>query len=184
MDAQAHFLQEVLPLEDSTNSLLEVEFISIFQHIKVLGLQVGILALLKQVITCHLLEWEQLLWNKNMPKITFKIILIILLGSSLFSCRPGKIRLKGTEPIKFFKKDLEKASPDFQQGWADGCESGMSGGSTSFNQNFYKPTQDGYKFTYSPDYKSAWGSSFWFCYRSDSVYQKSKVFNALFRGLN
>ncbi|MFT6077022.1 MAG: hypothetical protein ACJA02_000841 [Myxococcota bacterium] len=119
-----------------------------------------------------------------MLKINLKTIIIILLAYSSFSCR-FTARPAFREPSKFFKKDLKNASPDFKQGWEDGCESGMSGGSTSFNQNFYQANkQDGYKFSYSPDYKTAWGSAFWFCYRSDSIDQKSTTFNSLFRGLN
>jgi hypothetical protein len=120
-----------------------------------------------------------------MLKIIFKNILIIILAHSLFSCRFGSPRPAYKEPTKFFKKDLKNASPDFKQGWEDGCESGMSGGSTSFNQNFYKANkQDGYKFSYSKDYKTAWGSAFWFCYRSDSVDQKTTPSSQFFRGLN
>jgi hypothetical protein len=114
----------------------------------------------------------------------FKNIIILLIISAVTSCALGKPRMKRLEPSKFFKKDLENASPDFKQGWADGCESGMAGGSNSFNQSFYKAnTQDGYKFTYSPDYKTAWGNAFWFCYRTDFVTQKSTPTSSIFRGM-
>ena len=111
-----------------------------------------------------------------------KILLILCLSQTLISCKI--FRPKFREPSKFFKKDLENASPDFKQGWADGCESGMSGGGNSFQQTMYKVNkQDGYKYVYSPDYKIAWNYSFWFCYRADSVDQKDTPFQSLFSGL-
>jgi hypothetical protein len=119
-----------------------------------------------------------------MVKQIFKIILMFLFSLTASSCDKGRARLRSIEPSKFFKEDLKDASPDFQKGWKDGCESGMSGGTNSFNQMFYKSNkQDGYKFTYSPEYRSAWGNAFWFCYRHDYVNQKSTPTSAIFRGM-
>ena len=116
-----------------------------------------------------------------MLKITLKIILIFLTSQSILSCKPMPDR---KAPSKFFKEDLKNASPDFQQGWADGCETGMAGGSNSFNQMFYKGNkQDGYKFAYSPDYKVAWGNAFWFCYRANWVDQRATPFGSFFKGM-
>jgi hypothetical protein len=112
-----------------------------------------------------------------------KIIIIILLSQVLGSCKIFRPSFK--EPSKYFKKDLKDASPDFKQGWADGCETGMSGGGNSFQQTMYKVNkQDGYKFSYSPDYKVAWNYAFWFCYRADYVDQKSTPFSSMFKGYN
>jgi hypothetical protein len=115
-----------------------------------------------------------------MLKIILKNILICLTILLIFSC----VRLPSKAPSKFYQDDLKNASPDFKQGWEDGCETGMAGGSNNFYQNFYKVNkQDGYKFTYSPDYKAAWGNAFWFCYRSDYVDQKSTPMKSVFGGL-
>jgi len=114
-----------------------------------------------------------------MPRIALKITLILL--TTLFS---SCVRTPGKSPSKFYKQDLKNASPDFQQGWKDGCETGMAGGSNSFYQSFYKVnTQDGYKFTYSPDYQVAWRNAFWYCYRADYIDQKSTPSASLFKGL-
>ena len=56
------------------------------------------------------------------------------------------------------------ASDDFKQGWKDGCETGMSAGSNTFYKSFYRNNAtDGWKIANSPDYKTAWDNSFWFC---------------------
>ena len=92
-----------------------------------------------------------------------------------------KYRLPAKEPSKFFRKSLEGASEDFKQGWADGCEVGMSGGSNAFYQAVYDSNKmDGFKYTYSQDYKIAWDRAFWFCYRTDFVDQKSPPNRSVF----
>ncbi|MES2677618.1 MAG: hypothetical protein V4612_04825 [Pseudomonadota bacterium] len=116
-----------------------------------------------------------------MLKEILKIILIILISQIINSCKP---RLDSKAPSKFYQQDLENASPDFKQGWQDGCETGMTSGSNSFYQSFYKGNkQDGYKFAYSSDYKTAWGNAFWFCYRADWVDQRSTIFKSFFGGI-
>ncbi|MFT7087638.1 MAG: hypothetical protein ACJAZX_001077 [Rickettsiales bacterium] len=113
-------------------------------------------------------------------KYLFKITLVILLTSAIFSCENRKGRMKA--PIMAHQLDLEYASPDFKQGWKDGCESAMAGGN-SFYQMFHKSnTQDGYKFTYSSDYRTAWSNSYWFCYRSDYIEQKSTPLRSFWGG--
>jgi hypothetical protein len=113
----------------------------------------------------------------------FSKFILITFVFVLGSCQP-KPSFKA--PSKFFKDDLERdASPDFAQGWRDGCEVGMSGGSNSFNQMFYDSNkQDGYKMAYSSDYSGAWTRAFWFCYRVDAVDQKSTPFSSMFKGMN
>ena len=118
---------------------------------------------------------------KNNLFLISKIILIILLGQTLFSCKAFRPSFR--EPSKYFQNDLKNASPDFRQGWNDGCETGMSGGGNSFQQTMYKVNkQDGYKYSYSPDYKTAWGYAFWFCYRADFVDQKFTPTQSIFTG--
>ena len=111
-----------------------------------------------------------------------KITLMLFIGQTTLSCE--SVRLASKEPSKYYSDDLKNASPDFQQGWKDGCETGMAGGSNSFNQMFYKGNkQDGYKYAYSADYKTAWGNAFWYCYRSDWVDQRSTPMKSVFGGM-
>ncbi len=80
-------------------------------------------------------------------------------------------------------KDGE-VSPEFKKGWDDGCEVGMAGGSNTFYQIFYRNNAvDGYKMTGSPEYKTAWGNAFWFCYRTDWVKQNSSIWGSTFGGM-
>ena len=107
-----------------------------------------------------------------------KLIIAIIFIFLNCSCKP---RFK--DPSNEFKKDLVNASPDFKQGWHDGCESGMASGSNSFNQVFYKNNKvDGYKISYSSEYQTAWNNAWWFCYRKDYVNQKSMVYGSFFGG--
>ena len=76
-----------------------------------------------------------------------------------------------------------EVSPEFKQGWDDGCEVGMAGGSNTFYQMFYRNNVvDGYKMTSSPDYKAGWGNAFWFCYRTDWTRQRSSIWGSVFSG--
>lgn len=76
----------------------------------------------------------------------------------------------------------DDVSPDFKQGWHDGCESGMSAGNSFYTSFYRNNTIDGYKITSSPEYKQAWYNSYWFCYRSDFVKQKSSIWGGAFSG--
>jgi hypothetical protein len=113
-----------------------------------------------------------------------KFLTIILVSNLLLSSCTYKMTkyLRG-RPDKAFNKDLAVASPEFQQGWRDGCEVGMSGGSNTFYKMFYRNNvADGYKMTSSSDYKTAWGNAFWFCYRHDYIKHKSSVWSGIFTG--
>lgn len=86
-------------------------------------------------------------------------------------------------PDDAFDEDLEHASLEFKQGWKDGCEVGMASGSNTFYKMFYRQNKvDGYKIANSPDYKAAWGNAFWYCYRYDSVKQKSSIWGSILKG--
>lgn len=77
----------------------------------------------------------------------------------------------------------EDVSPEFKQGWDDGCEVGMSAGSNTFYKMFYRSNAaDGFKMAGSSDYKTAWGNAFWFCYRDDYVRQKSSIWGSTMNG--
>ncbi len=73
-------------------------------------------------------------------------------------------------PDREFAKVLANASPDFRQGWEDGCTVGMSGGSNSFYKMFYQNNAiDGFKTMDSPVYSEAWSNGMWYCYRYDQI---------------
>lgn len=111
-----------------------------------------------------------------------RLIIIITLLAIINSCTGIDPRPFGS-PIHDFDKELKDASPDFAQGWRDGCMVGMAGGSNSFYQNFYKMNQvDGFKMAYSSDYKVAWGNAFWYCYRKDWTNQRSSLWGSIFNG--
>ena len=86
-------------------------------------------------------------------------------------------------PTHKMDSSLVNASPEFQQGWHDGCETGMASGSNTFYKMFYRNNKvDGYKMAGSPEYKVAWGNAYWYCYRYDYVKQKSPIFRSMFSG--
>jgi len=89
-------------------------------------------------------------------------------------------------PDASFKERLASASPDFQQGWEDGCNVGMSGGSNTFYKIFYQSNAiDGYKSMESPQYNEAWNNAMWYCYRNDQIKQgaqASSIWGSFFTG--
>jgi hypothetical protein len=115
---------------------------------------------------------------------TFKISLLLIFLFSLNACTYSMSKLLPERPADKFAKDLESASPEFQQGWRDGCEVGMSAGSNTFYKMFYRNNVvDGYKMTSSSEYKTAWGNSFWYCYRADYVKQiNTSIWSSMFGG--
>lgn len=117
-----------------------------------------------------------------MKKLFCKISLLLIL-SATSACQKWVGDLLPERPNNEVMFNKDEVSPEFRQGWEDGCEVGMSGGSNSFYQMFYRNNAiDGYKMTGSPDYKTAWGTSFWYCYRRDWVKQKSPIWSSVFGG--
>ena len=111
-----------------------------------------------------------------------RFVLIILLICSTTSCARGLSKLFSEQAIDEVPLDPD-ASPDFKQGWADGCEVGMSSGSNTFYKMFYASNQaDGFKMANSIDYRTAWGNAFWFCYRATYVKQKSSIWGSILGG--
>ena len=110
----------------------------------------------------------------------FKILAVIVLTVS--ACSKGHTpRMEG--PQTSFKSELKRSSPDFQQGWKDGCEVGSDSGTKSFYKLFTRINKvDGYKMASSPDYKTAWNYAFWYCYRDDYVDHKSTGYGSFLRG--
>lgn len=110
-----------------------------------------------------------------------RLIVILFL---LPSCHPMMAKILPERPSRNFIPDLEgEASPEFIQGWKDGCESGMATGSNTFYKMFYKVNKvDGYKMTSSGDYGTAWSNAFWYCTRYDAIKQNSSIWGSTFGG--
>jgi hypothetical protein len=107
-----------------------------------------------------------------------------LLLSQLFSCSAKIAEYLPERPLHKMDKSIANASPEFRQGWHDGCNVGMSGGSNTFYKMFYRSNKiDGYKMAYSPEYKTAWGNAYWYCYRHDYIKQKSSIWGSTFGGI-
>lgn len=83
-----------------------------------------------------------------------------------------------------FKEMRANATPDFRQGWEDGCETGASAPANWFHKmvmyDSYKV--DGYKITQSNEYRTAWNFAWWYCYRYMYVKHKSSVWGSFFGG--
>ena len=117
----------------------------------------------------------------NMKK--FWLIKFITITLSLCGCGSMDKFGRMGGPHTKFKKELENASPDFQQGWHDGCETGRHGGGNTFYKAFTKSNKvDGYKIAESHDYSVAWSSGWWYCYRDDYIDQKVAPFEYFFGG--
>ncbi len=99
------------------------------------------------------------------------------------SCSPSAARFLPDRPTKEFKQTIAEGSPEFVQGWKDGCEVGMSTASNTFYKMFYRNNAiDGYKMGSSSDYSTAWSNAFWYCVRYDMIKQKSSVWGSVFSG--
>ena len=124
-------------------------------------------------------------WIRKFKKVQKALIRNSLIVVLVFcsSCNKSIAKYLPDRPSKSFKKTLQDASPEFRQGWKDGCEVGMSAGSNTFYKLFYdNNTVDGYKMTSSSEYKNAWGNAFWYCYRYDYIKQKSSMWGSMFGG--
>ncbi len=115
-----------------------------------------------------------------------KISVIIFFVSSFLVTASCQKKMANFLPARADKEMTFKegeVSPEFKQGWDDGCEVGMAGGSNTFYQIFYRNNvADGYKMTSSSDYKTGWGNAFWFCYRTDWTRQRSSIWGSTFGG--
>jgi hypothetical protein len=48
---------------------------------------------------------------------------------------------------------------------------------------FYRNNKiDGYRMSSSSEYRDAWDSSFWYCYRATYIRQKSSVWSSIMKG--
>lgn len=52
--------------------------------------------------------------------------------------------------------------PEYQQGWADGCETGIAGYGNSFTKMFYTAKKDA-TYVYNPVYNQVWRDAYAYC---------------------
>ena len=108
---------------------------------------------------------------------------LLLTLALLSSCSTSLAKYFPNRPGNEFKESMKDSSPEFAQGWKDGCEVGMSSASNTFYKMFYRNNAiDGYKMGSSSDYNTAWGSAFWYCMRSDSIKQGTGIWGSTFGG--
>jgi hypothetical protein len=101
----------------------------------------------------------------------------------LSSCSTKLAQFLPERPSKEFKQAMEDGSPEFAQGWKDGCEVGMATASNTFYKMFYRNNAvDGFKMGTSSDYSTAWSNAFWYCVRYDSIKQSSNIWGSTFGG--
>ena len=164
--------------------------VAAFTNMTQLTIQAGVKPSLLATLTLPT-SLEKNLGRLNMAHLNRKLMktrlpfLLLLLCTLLVtsSCQTYMADFFPGRPDKRSKVD-DDASVEFKQGWKDGCETGMSGGSNTFYKIFYHSNKaDGYKMTSSSDYKVAWGNAFWYCYRHDFVKQKSSIWGSYFTGL-
>lgn len=119
-------------------------------------------------------------WNKSyMIRILYFFVSLILLSS----CAYEASLLFPNRPSQEFKEAIAEGSPEFAQGWKDGCEVGMASGSNTFYKMFYRSNAvDGFKMGSSSDYATAWSNAFWYCIRYDSIRQGSSIWSSVFGG--
>ena len=101
-----------------------------------------------------------------------KILLVLFLVSSLAACNSNKGMFDLTKPLSIDTRPPSDAHPIYQQGWADGCESGLS--STTEKVQLFLQTHKYYydpKLRYNNLYEKAWQYAYKHCaYSQKSVY--------------
>jgi hypothetical protein len=113
-----------------------------------------------------------------------RFIFLIIAALSFSSCESYMAEILPERPTYKMDGTFINASPEFHQGWRDGCETGMSSGSNTFYKIFYRNNKvDGYKMVGSPEYKTAWSNSYWYCFRHDYIKQKSPIWGSIFGGV-
>ena len=96
-------------------------------------------------------------------KMTYTLILFtsLLITSGCANYRPqvGPIWAQ-----KLLAEGPEGASPLFQKGWQDGCETGISVTSNAYQRHFYHFTQDS-ELARNREYYTAWKTGYTYCQR-------------------
>ena len=114
-----------------------------------------------------------------MRKVYIFFTLLVLFFTT--SCDP---RNMPNTAMTEFGEMRANASPDFRQGWEDGCETGSASTANNFHKLIiYDSVKvDGYKITQSNEYKTAWNFAWWYCYRYMYVKHKSTIWGSFFGG--
>jgi hypothetical protein len=112
-----------------------------------------------------------------------KLFNILFFITSLSACASGSQKMLPALADKELRDETDKTTEEYRAGWKDGCETGISGGSNTFYKMFYRNNKiDGYRMSSSPEYRDAWDSSFWYCYRATYVRQKSSLWSSIMKG--
>ncbi len=114
---------------------------------------------------------------------SFYFLLALTLISFIPSCNKNIAKVLPNTADKEAPFNVRDASPEFRQGWKDGCETGISSGANTFYKSFYESNKvDGFKMSGSGEYRDAWGYAFWYCFRSSYVKNKSSIWGSFFGG--
>lgn len=94
-----------------------------------------------------------------------KIALLIIVLVAVNSCT-GKIFSENSifapHPLRMSGPDKSKGSPEYLQGWDDGCKTGLSTMVQGYYKSFYGFKQDPYMIG-NPVYYKAWKDSYTYC---------------------
>lgn len=90
-------------------------------------------------------------------------LLLLMLSACSFKPRVGAPWMQ-----ELLANGPKGSSPTYQQGWRDGCESGISLTSNALQRHFYTFKQDGYQ-SQNPEYYIAWSNAMHYC--QNYVYQ-------------
>jgi hypothetical protein len=98
-----------------------------------------------------------------MQKICISIVYgLFMIGiSCITGCKYGYMDSGITKPGGF-RTELDYGSPDYRQGYADGCQSGYGGYGNSFNKMFSPWKQDPNQVT-NPVYYQVWKDAYTYC---------------------
>jgi hypothetical protein len=118
-----------------------------------------------------------------MKYILMKFLIILFSTLLISSCASGTKKFLPSMVDKELRDETDKTTEEYRVGWKDGCEVGISGASNTFYKMFYRNNKiDGYRMSSSPEYRDAWDSAFWYCFRSTYIRQKSSLWSSIMKG--
>ena len=101
-----------------------------------------------------------------------KILLLALICFTLTGCPRGTHAPEALRPInRIFSHMPEGGAPEYNKGWKEGCESGLSGMSNSFYASFYTHKID-VTMVNNEVYYKAWKDSYDYCKQYSYGYLK------------
>ena len=113
----------------------------------------------------------------------YYLLLILLIMSSCSNNDRFLKTIFGHTRMNSFQKELAKATPEFREGWKDGCHVGIASGANSFYKLFLDNNRvDGFKKVNSKDYAAAYDAAFWTCYREEDGDSASSIYGSFFGG--